>query len=75
MDQRTEWKYMRRFIGKCDIFLGIEHRLRKEDMEEQFNREVKDGWEFAADAARITDERAGSKDRKHTSGGSLYCSR
>ena len=31
-------KYMRRYKGKCDIFFGIEHRLRKEDMEEQFNR-------------------------------------
>ena len=26
-------------------------------------------WRYAADAARITDEDAGSKDRKHTSGG------
>ena len=55
--------------GKCDIFFGIEHRLRKEEMEEQFNKEAKEGWRFAADAARITDETAGSEDRKHTSGG------
>ena len=40
-------------------------------MEEQFNREAKEGWRFAADAARITDERASSEDRKHTSGGVL----
>ena len=38
-------------------------------MEEQFNEEAKQGWRSAADAARITDETAGSKDRKHTSGG------
>ena len=38
-------------------------------MEEQFNREAKEGWSFAADAARITDENAGDEDRKHTSGG------
>ena len=38
-------------------------------MEEQFNKEAKEGWRFAADAARITDERASSEDRKHTSGG------
>ena len=38
-------------------------------MEEQFNREAKEGWRFAADAARITDERAGSEGRKHTSDG------
>ena len=32
----------------------------KEDMEEQFNKKPKKGWRFAADAARITDERAGN---------------
>ena len=26
-------------------------------MEEEFNKEPKEGWKFAADAARITDER------------------
>ena len=30
-------------------------------MEEQFNREAKEGLRFAADAARITEERAGSE--------------
>ena len=35
-------------------------------MEELFNIEAKEGWIFAADAARITDERASSEDRKHT---------
>ena len=60
---------MRRHRGKCEIFFGIEHRLEKEEMEEQFNSEAKEGWRFAADAARITDERASSEDRKHTSGG------
>ena len=33
-------------------------------MEEQLNKEAKEGWRFAADAARITDERASSKDQK-----------
>ena len=65
----TERKYMRRYKGKCDIFFGIEHRMRKEEMEEQFNKEAKEGWIFAADAARITDERAGIENRKHTSRG------
>ena len=60
---------LRRYKGRCDIFFGTEHRLRKEEMEEQFNREAKEGWRCAADAARITDETAGSEDRKHTSGG------
>ena len=31
-----------RYEGKCDIFFGIEHSLRKEEMEEQFNREAKE---------------------------------
>ena len=60
---------MMRCRGRCDIFFGIERRLRKEEMEEQFNKEVKEGWRSAADAASITDENAGSEDRKHTSGG------
>ena len=34
---------MRRYKGKCDIFFGIEHRLRKVEMEEQFNKEAKEG--------------------------------
>ena len=55
--------------GKCDIFFGIEHRLRKKEMEDQFNKEAKEGWRFAANAARITDEPTGSEDRRHTSGG------
>ena len=65
----TERKYIRWYKGKCDVFFGIQHRLRKEEMEEQFNKEAKEGWRFAAGAARITDERASSEDRKHTSGG------
>ena len=58
---------MRRYKGAFDVFFGIEHRLRKEEMEEQFNREATEGWRFAADAARVTDESASSEDQKHTS--------
>ena len=65
----TERKYMRRNKGKCDIFFGMEHRLREEKMEQQFNEEAKEGWRFAANAARITGETTGSEDRKRTSGG------
>ena len=32
-------------------------------MEEPFNREAKEGWRFAADAARITDEKSNSDDQ------------
>ena len=38
----TETKYMIKCKGKCAIFFGIEHRLRKEEMEEPFNKEVKE---------------------------------
>ena len=38
-------------------------------MEEQFNKEAKEGWRFVAGAARITDKRGGSEDQKHTSRG------
>ena len=50
---------MRRYKGTSDIFFGTEHRLRKEEMEEQFNREAKAGRRFAASTARITEEMAG----------------
>ena len=66
-----ERKYVRRYKGTFDIFLGIEQRLRKEEMEEQFNNEAKEGWRFAASAARNTEaeETAGDEDRKHIPGG------
>ena len=60
---------MRRYEGIFDLFFVLEHRMRREEMEEQFNKESKQGWRFAAEATRITDESAGSEDRKHTSGG------
>ena len=60
----TERKNMRRCKGTFGIFCGMELRLRKEDMEEQFNKEAKEGWRFAASAARITEETAGEEDRK-----------
>ena len=59
---------MRRYKGTFDVFFGIEHRLRKEEMEEQFNSEAMEGWRFATSAARIAEEMAGAEDRKHTSG-------
>ena len=38
-------------------------------MEEQINKESKQGWRVAADAARITDGNVSSDDRKNTPGG------
>ena len=60
---------MRRYKGTFDIFVGIEHRKRKEEMEEQFIKEAKQGWRFAANKANVTDEDASSEDRKYTSEG------
>ena len=40
-----------------------------DEVEEQFNKEGKQGWICAADAARITDESAISEKCKRTSGG------
>ena len=67
----TEKKFLRRYKGTFDIFFGIEHRLRKEEMEEQLNKEAKEGSRFAASAARISEKTAGDEDRKHKSGGGL----
>ena len=37
-------------------------------MRSSSTKEAKEGWRFAADAARITDERASIEEMKHTSG-------
>ena len=66
-----ERKHKKWYKGTFDIFFGVEHRLRKEDMEERFffgEKKAKQGSRFGADAARITDENASSEDRKHASG-------
>ena len=39
----TERKYMKRYKGTFDGFFGIEHRVRKQEMEEQFNKQAKEG--------------------------------
>ena len=36
--RNTERKYMRRYRSAWDIFFGIEHMMRREDVEEQFNK-------------------------------------
>ena len=57
----TEKKYVEMHKCTFDIF-EIEHRMKKVELEEQFNKEVKQGWRFAADAAN-------SEDCNHTSDG------
>ena len=63
---------MERYKSTYDIFFGIERRLRREDMEDKFNKKAKQGWRFAADAPVHTNESAGSVDCKHTSGESHW---
>ena len=59
--------YMERYKGTYDVFSGVEHR--KEEMEEMFTKRATPGRRFAADAARITYENAGSEECMHASGG------
>ena len=40
----TEKKYMRGCKGTFDIFSGIEHRMMRTLMEEQFNKEARQDW-------------------------------
>ena len=49
----AERKYMGRYKGKRDVFFGIEHRLRKEEMEELFNKEAKEGGVFCCGRQHI----------------------
>ena len=42
----TEKKCTRRHKSTFDILFGIEHRLRKDEMEEQLNKEANRGWRF-----------------------------
>ena len=54
---------MRRYNGMCDVFFGIEHRLRKEEMEEQINKEPsKDG------GLRLMKQESPMKEQAVTSG-------
>ena len=59
---------MRRCKDRRHLLLGMEDRLRQEEMEQQSNKEANQGWRLAADAARLTDLNIGCEDRKHTSG-------
>ena len=55
--------------GKVRYLFWDRTQIEEGGMKEQFNRETKQSWRFAADAARITDGRAKNEDRKHPSGG------
>ena len=53
-----------------DIFFGAEHRMRKEEMEEQFNERSQTRLEICSRCSKRL--QASSEDRKHTSGGVLW---
>ena len=64
----TKRKYMRRCWCTLDIFLGIEHRMKREEMEEQLNKKSsKDGGVPLTRQGSPTS--TGSEDCKHTSRG------
>ena len=63
----TEKNHMRWYKGTSNIFLKIEHRTRKEELEKQFNKQTKQESRFATYAATITDENASSEDCNHPS--------
>ena len=44
----TEKKYIRRYKGPFDIFFGVEHIMRKEEMEKQLNKKAKHCWEICS---------------------------
>ena len=64
-------QYMRKHKRKVRYLLRNRAQIEERGMEEQFNKEAKEGWRFAARAARITEETTSDEDRKHTSGGIL----
>ena len=60
---------MRSYRGNCDIFFFWDRaQIEKGRKGGAVQQRSKEGWRFAADAARITDGRASSDDQKHTSG-------
>ena len=69
---------LRNFVDTIDVVddrwgppLVDEDWHRREETEEKFNKEAKQGWRTSADAVRITGENAGNAEGKHTSGRSL----
>ena len=53
----TERKYMRRNKGTFEIFFGIEHRMRKEDMEDGYMQPTQQGSLSRMQAVRILSTR------------------
>ena len=60
----TEKKYMRRYKGTFHILFGCEHRMKEDEMEEQFNKETNQECSLAADAARVTEDSAGTSAKR-----------
>ena len=54
-----------------DVFFGIAHRLRKEVVEEQFNREAKEGWRFVTERMSQGEKVKHPKEKKKVPGWSI----
>ena len=65
----TENAYIERYTGNVDVFFGIEHRMKGEEAEKQFNKLANSSLKIAVDEARDTEESKGEENTKHTSGG------
>ena len=65
----------RQTLGKSGkwlfLLLMMEQNWLSVSAQQKDHKEAKQSWRFAADAARFTDGRANSEDRKHPSGGVL----
>ena len=48
----TENAYIERYTGNVDVFFGIEHRMKGEEAEKQFNKLAKSNLKIAVDEAR-----------------------
>ena len=65
----TEKAYIEQYRKNIDVFIGIEHGMKSEEAEQQFNKLAKSSLKKAVDDTRDTEGSTGQADMKHTSGG------
>ena len=70
----TEKKCMRRYEAKCDIFFEIEHRLRKEKMEDSSTKRPRKDGGLQRVQQEFLRKRQAMRIAKHTSGGVFVAS-
>ena len=65
----TEKAYIEQYREDIDVFFGIEHRIKGEEAEQQFNHVAKKNLKRAVSEARETKRSKRQEDKKPTSGG------